>query len=75
MYAGIEKNRLHISVAKFYSSEWYNKEWPLSGKEKFDFESKPTFIPVNGFLKIAAKLLIPLQAALFALALRNRFRR
>ncbi len=39
------------------------------------FESKPNFIPENWFLKIAAKLLIPLQAALFALALRNRFRR
>lgn len=38
MYAVIEKNRLHISVAKFYSSEWYSKEWPISGKEKFDFD-------------------------------------
>lgn len=39
------------------------------------FESKPDFIPLNWFLKIAAKLLIPLQTALFALAVRNRFRR
>ncbi len=37
MYAVIEKNRLHISVAKFYSMEWYSKEWPISGKEKFNF--------------------------------------
>ena len=39
------------------------------------FETRPDFIPVNLFLKIVAKLLIPLQTALFALAVRNRFRR
>jgi hypothetical protein len=26
MYAVIEKNMLHISVAKFYSMDWYCKE-------------------------------------------------
>jgi len=42
------------------------------------FERKPDFIPktiYGGYLKLAARILIPLQAALFALAARNRFRR
>jgi hypothetical protein len=38
MYAVIEKNMLHISVAKFYSMDWYGKNWPVSGKEKFDID-------------------------------------
>jgi hypothetical protein len=38
MYAVIEKNQIRISVAEFYSSSWYDKKWPLSGKEKFDFD-------------------------------------
>ncbi len=37
MYAVIEKNRLHISVAKFYSMAWYGKNWLGSRKEKFNF--------------------------------------
>jgi len=39
------------------------------------FEQTPDFIPANWFLKLAAKILIPLQTALFALAVRNLFRR
>ncbi len=38
MYAVIEKNMLHISVAEFYRMDWYGKEWPVSGKEKFTFD-------------------------------------
>ncbi|MDA8340011.1 MAG: hypothetical protein M0Z70_11995 [Nitrospiraceae bacterium] len=38
MYAVIEKNMLHISVAKFYSMDWYGKNWLDSGKEKFNFD-------------------------------------
>lgn len=60
-------------------NEWPADIWNLSYLmatiEYATFESKPNFIPEIWFLKIAAKLLIPLQAALFALALRNRFRR
>ncbi|NCO68283.1 MAG: hypothetical protein COY75_08135 [Nitrospirae bacterium CG_4_10_14_0_8_um_filter_41_23] len=37
MYAVIEKNMLHISVAKFYRMDWYGKNWLDSGKEKFNF--------------------------------------
>lgn len=42
------------------------------------FEKEPDFIHktiYGGYLKLAARILIPLQAALFALAVRNRFRR
>jgi hypothetical protein len=42
------------------------------------FEKEPDFMPTTiygGYLKLAARILIPLQAALFALAVRNRFRR
>lgn len=38
MYAAIEKNRLHISVAQYYSMDWYDKEWLGSRKETFPFE-------------------------------------
>ena len=38
MYAVIERSRLLISVAEFYNASWYGKNWPLSGKEKFEFE-------------------------------------
>ena len=38
MYAVIEKNMLHISVAKFYSMDWYGKNWLDSRKEKFNFD-------------------------------------
>lgn len=38
MYAVIEKNMLHISVAKFYSMDWYGKNWLGSGEEKFNFD-------------------------------------
>jgi hypothetical protein len=38
MYAVIEKNKLHISIAKFYSMDWYGKDWLDSGKEKFNFD-------------------------------------
>ncbi|MEW6040680.1 MAG: hypothetical protein AB1633_04090 [Elusimicrobiota bacterium] len=38
MYAVIEKNILHISVAKFYRMDWYGKNWLDSGKEKFNFD-------------------------------------
>ncbi len=37
MYAQIEKNKLHISVAEFYSMDWYGKDW-LSRKDTFDFK-------------------------------------
>lgn len=42
------------------------------------FEKEPDFMPTNiygAFLKIVAKVFIPLQAALFVLAVRNKFRR
>ncbi|MCG2710696.1 MAG: pentapeptide repeat-containing protein [Thermodesulfovibrionales bacterium] len=42
------------------------------------FEKEPDFVPktiYGSYLKFAARILIPLQAALFALAVRNRFRR
>jgi hypothetical protein len=38
MYAVIEKNMLHISVAKFYRMDWYGKNWKktkLTGKPSF----------------------------------------
>jgi hypothetical protein len=38
MYAVIEKNFLHISVAKFYRMDWYGKDWLDSGKERFNFD-------------------------------------
>lgn len=38
MYAVIEKNRLHISVAQYYSMDWYGKEWLGSRKDTFQFE-------------------------------------
>jgi hypothetical protein len=44
MYAVIEKNMLHISVAEFYRMDWYGKNWLDSGKEKFNFD--------YGFLEI-----------------------
>lgn len=42
------------------------------------FEKKPDFVPKTIYgasLKVVARILIPLQTALFALAVRNRFRR
>jgi hypothetical protein len=62
-----------IEIKKW--SDIWNFNYLKATIEYATFESKPNFIPENWFLKIAAKLLIPLQAALFALALRNRFRR
>ncbi|MBU1486723.1 hypothetical protein KKH56_01550 [bacterium] len=38
MYAIIEKNKIHISVAEFYDGSWYGKDWPLAHEEKFKFE-------------------------------------
>ena len=38
MYVVIEKNKLHISVAKFYRMDWYGKDWPSSDKERFEFD-------------------------------------
>ncbi|MBI5050463.1 MAG: hypothetical protein HZC11_06265 [Nitrospirae bacterium] len=38
MYAVIEKNMLHISIAKFYSMDWYGKNWLDSRKEKVNFD-------------------------------------
>ena len=38
MYAVIEKNMLHISVAKFYRMDWYGKDWLDSEEEKFSFD-------------------------------------
>lgn len=52
-----------------------NMDYLKATLEYATFESKPEFIPLNWFLKIAAKLFIPLQTTLFALAVRNRFRR
>lgn len=37
MYAVIEKNKLHISLAEFYSMDWYGKDW-LSKRDTFDFK-------------------------------------
>ena len=37
MYAVIEKNKLHISLAQFYCMDWYDKDW-LSRKDSFDIE-------------------------------------
>lgn len=73
---GIKSITDNSSVIKI--KEWadiWNLDFLKATIEYATFESKPTFIPENWFFKIAAKLLIPLQAALFALALRNRFRR
>lgn len=74
---GIKSITDNSSVIKI--NEWPADIWNFgyfkATIEYATFESKPTFIPENWFLRIAAKLLIPLQAALFALALRNRFRR
>jgi hypothetical protein len=47
MYAVIEKNMLHISVAKFYSMDWYGKNWLVSGKEKFDIDYRYLEIDVH----------------------------
>jgi len=38
MYAVIEKNRLEISVAEFYSMAWYDKDGFLSKTEKYNIE-------------------------------------
>lgn len=38
MYAVIGRNRLSVSVAEYYSASWYDHDWPLSGKEQFEFE-------------------------------------
>lgn len=42
------------------------------------FDRHPSFIPatsLGGYVKLAAKIFIPIQATLFALAIRNRLRR
>jgi uncharacterized protein YjbI with pentapeptide repeats len=62
-----------IEIKKW--ADIWNLDYLKATIEYATLESKPNFIPGNWFLKIAAKLLIPLQAALFALAVRNRFRR
>ncbi|MBI5197957.1 MAG: hypothetical protein HZA19_05040 [Nitrospirae bacterium] len=38
MYVTIRKNEISISIAEFYRSEWYDKEWPLSKEEDFEFK-------------------------------------
>lgn len=38
MYAEIEKNRLHISIAGFYDLDWYDSEFLVSTEEKFDID-------------------------------------
>lgn len=38
MYAVIEKNMLHISIAEFYRMDWYGKDWPILNKEKFKID-------------------------------------
>ncbi len=38
MYAIIEKNRLRISVAEFYSMEWYKKNAFLSQRETYEID-------------------------------------
>ncbi|MFQ5780376.1 MAG: hypothetical protein ACE5HN_06265 [Nitrospiria bacterium] len=37
MYTEIQKDSISISVAEYYSSEWYEKDWLLSEKERFEF--------------------------------------
>jgi uncharacterized protein YjbI with pentapeptide repeats len=55
--------------------------WQMKGKlfasvlQYVTFELRPRYTPLNDFVKVIIKVLIPLQAALFALAIRNRFRR
>jgi uncharacterized protein YjbI with pentapeptide repeats len=51
---------------------------PLTTLQYAIFEKDPTYQPANTlgqYLKVLVKILIPIQAALFAFALRNRFRR
>jgi hypothetical protein len=38
MYAILERNKLEISVAEYYSSTWYGKDWLLSHEEEFKFD-------------------------------------
>jgi len=38
MYCTIEKNKLIISIAEFYSPSWYDEHWPMSREENFEFE-------------------------------------
>ena len=37
MYATVEDNKIHISVAEYYSAQWYDKHWPLSRHDQFKF--------------------------------------
>jgi hypothetical protein len=38
MYAIIEQNKLHISIAEFYNAAWYDKKHSLTRREKFDID-------------------------------------
>lgn len=38
MYANIRKNMLHISLAKFYNMDWYDKNQMFSKEETFKFK-------------------------------------
>jgi hypothetical protein len=38
MYAVIEKNKLTISVAKFYAMDWYERDHFLSHEETYPFD-------------------------------------
>jgi hypothetical protein len=50
-------------------------DWCKDALQYATFEMRPRYVPLNDFVKVVIKVLIPLQAALFALAIRNRFRR
>ncbi|MFZ3137958.1 MAG: pentapeptide repeat-containing protein [Thermodesulfovibrionales bacterium] len=58
--------------------EWkdlWNLDYLKTTLEYATFDAKPNFTPCNEFIKIGIKLIIPIQTTLFALAIRNRFRR
>lgn len=38
MYATVEANKIHISVAEYYSAQWYDRHCPLSRHDQFEFE-------------------------------------
>lgn len=68
-----------INIQTWNDISWGTfKNLLLSTFQYVIFDKNPDYVPkeINGnFLKIFAQIIIPLQAALFALAIRNRFRR
>lgn len=82
---GIEQANQSISSRVIEIQTWsdvinwdYLKNLFLNTLQYAIFDKSPDFVPktISGkFLKILTQMLIPIQTALFALALRNRFRR